>query len=108
MSDGGGCPRARVTADLWLVAVVATALRPGRAVAVVPRSVAVAPRSSGRAMAGPCAGKQRRPRGPEAGMRWRHSQGGRASGALDVRVAMVPHEARGSSDITEGARCAQR
>jgi hypothetical protein len=91
MSDGGSCPRARVTADLRLVAVVATAPRPGRAVAVVPRSVAVAPRSvavaprsSGRAMAGPCAGKQRRPQGPEAGMRWRYSQGGRASGALDV------------------------
>jgi hypothetical protein len=27
---------------------------------------------------------------------------------LDVRVATVSHEARGSSDITEGVRCTQR
>jgi hypothetical protein len=26
----------------------------------------------------------------------------------DVRVATVPHEARGSSGVTEGARCTQR
>jgi hypothetical protein len=95
MSDGGGCPRARATVDLRLVAVVATAPQPGPAVAVVPRSVAVAPRSRGRATAGPYAGKWRRPRGPEAGARWRHSQGWRASRA----------PRRASSDgVARGAR----
>jgi hypothetical protein len=56
------------------VAAVDMARRPGRAVAAVPRSVAW-----WRWLLN-LEGKRRRPRGPEAGKRQRHSQGGRASG----------------------------
>jgi hypothetical protein len=58
---GGGCPRACAAADPQPVGAVATALRLWRAVAAVPRSgvvaavprsVATAPRSGGRAMRG--------------------------------------------------------
>jgi hypothetical protein len=95
--DGGSCTRAREATDLRTVVAVAAVPRSG-VVAAVPRSAARWRRR------GPGADKRRRPRGP----RRRHFQGGRASGAPDVRVAMAPHEAWSSSGVMEGVRCAQR
>jgi hypothetical protein len=68
---------------------------------VVPRSVAVAPRSRGRATAGPLcrqAAASPRPRGGDT------SKAGEQAAPVDVRVAMVTHEARGSSKRRHGRR----
>jgi hypothetical protein len=69
--DDDGCPRACAAVDLqpvaatpWPRRAVAEVPRSG-VVAAVPRSVAAAPRSRGERQRVPCAGKRRRPRGPE-------------------------------------------
>jgi FAD/FMN-containing dehydrogenase len=94
--------------------LVATAPRPRRVVAEVPRSgvvapvprsVAAAPRSRGRATAGPLCGQAAaslRPRGGGT------SNAGEQAAPVDVRVAMgrMRREVR-ASGVTEDARCAQ-
>jgi hypothetical protein len=94
------------------VAAVAAAPRPRCAVAAVPRSgveaavprsTAAAPRSRGRATAVPLCGQAAASPGPRGDGT---SMAGEQAAPLDVRVAT--HEARGSSGVTEGARCAQR
>jgi hypothetical protein len=89
---------------------VAPAPQLRRTVAVVPRSwiVATVPKSvarwrwlpdpEGERRWGRCAGKRRHPRGPKAGEQ---------AASPDVRVVTAPQEARGSSGVTEGTRCAQ-
>jgi hypothetical protein len=122
--DDGGCPIARAAVDPRPVAAVVAAPRPRRAVvaaprprlavaailrsgveAAVPRSAAAAPRSRGRATAVPLCGQAAASLGPRGGGT---SKAGEQATPLDVRVATATHEARGSSDVTEGARCAQR
>jgi hypothetical protein len=73
-------------------------------VATVPRSVAVAPRFRGRTTAGPLCGQAAVSPGPRGGD---PSKAGEQAAPLDVRVATATHEAWGSSDVTEGARCEQ-
>jgi hypothetical protein len=112
--DDDGCLRACAAVDSQPGAVVAATFSPRRAVAAVPRSgvvvavprsVAVAPRSRGRATVGPLCGQAAASRGP-----WGDgtSKAGEQATPLDVRVATATHEARGSSGVTEGARCMHR
>jgi hypothetical protein len=68
---------------------------------VVPRSVAVAPRSRGRATAGPLCGHTAASPGPRGGGT---SKAGEQAAPLDVRVATTTHEARGSSERCHGRR----
>jgi hypothetical protein len=84
---------------------VVAAPRPRRAVAAVPRPPVAAPRSRGRATVVPLCGQAAASPGPRGGCT---SKAGEQAVPLDVRVAMATHEARGSSDVTEGARCVQR
>jgi hypothetical protein len=70
-------------------------------VAAVSRSVAAAPRSRGRATAGPLceqAVASPRPRGGGT------SKAGEQATPVDVRVATATHEARGSSERRHGRR----
>jgi hypothetical protein len=76
-----------------------------RVVAAVPRSLPVAPRSRGRATAGPICGQAATSLGPVVATLPRPASKQRPP---DVQVATVPHEARGSSVVTEGTRCGQR
>jgi hypothetical protein len=96
------------------VATVAAAPRHRRAVAVVPRSgveaavprsAAMAPRSRGRTTAVPLCGQEAASPRPQGGGTSKASE---QAAPLDVRVATATHEARGSSGVTEGARCAQQ
>jgi hypothetical protein len=73
-------------------------------VAAVSRSVAAAPRYRGRATVGPLCGQAAMSLGPRGNVT---SKAGEQATPLDVRVAAATHEVRGSSDIMEGARCAQ-
>jgi hypothetical protein len=57
---------------------------------------------------GPCVGKRQRPRRPEAAALSRPVSQGPPPPRPDVRVETAPHEARGSSGVTKGTRCAQR
>jgi hypothetical protein len=69
-------------------------------VAAVPRLVVVAPRSRGRAIAGPLCGQAAaspRPRGGGT------SKAGEQAAPVDVRVATATHEARGSSERRHGS-----
>jgi hypothetical protein len=70
-------------------------------VAAVPRSAAAAPRSRGRATAGPLCGQAAASQGPRGGGT---SKAGEQASPLDVRVATVTHEARGSSEWRHGRR----
>jgi hypothetical protein len=72
-------------------------------VAAVPRSgvVAAAPRSRGRATAGPLCGQAVASPGPRGGGT---SKADEQAGPLDVRVATATHEARGSSEQRHGRR----
>jgi hypothetical protein len=66
---------------------------------VVPRSVAAAPRSRGRATAGPLCGQavaSPRPRGGGT------SKAGEQATLVDVRIATATHEARSSSERRHG------
>jgi hypothetical protein len=68
-------------------------------VAAVPRSVAAAPRSRGRATAGPlCKQEAASPRSREGGT----SKAGEQATPVDVRVATATHEARCSSERRHG------
>jgi hypothetical protein len=96
------------------VAAVPATLRPRRAVAAVtrsgveaavPRPAAATPRSRGRATAVPLCGQAVASPGPRGGGT---SKAGEQAAPLDVRVATTTNKARGSSGVTEGARCAQR
>jgi hypothetical protein len=96
------------------VAAVVAAPRPRRAVATVPRSgvdaaipksAVAAPRSRGRTTAVPLCGQAAASPEPRGGGT---SKVDEQAAPLDVRVATATHEARGSSGVTEGARCAQR
>jgi hypothetical protein len=103
--DDGGCPRAcaavdpqPVAATPWPRRAVAEVPR-SRVVAAVPRSVAAAPRSGGRATAGPLCGQ------PAASPRSRGggtSKAGEQATPVDVRVATTTHEARCSSERRHG------
>jgi hypothetical protein len=66
-----------------------------RVVAAVPRSVVAAPRSRGRATAGPLCGQEATSLGPRGGGT---SKAGKQVVPLDMRVATAMHEARGSSE----------
>jgi hypothetical protein len=68
---------------------------------VVPRSVAVAPRSRGRATAGPLCGQSAASPRPRGGGTYKASE---QVAPVDVRVAMVTHEARSSSERRHGRR----
>jgi hypothetical protein len=68
---------------------------------VVPRSAVAAPRSRGRATAGPLCGQATASPGPRGGGT---SKAGKQAAPLDVRVAMATHEARGSSERRHGRR----
>jgi hypothetical protein len=73
-------------------------------VASVPRSVAAAPRSKGRATARPLCGQAAaspRPRGGGT------SKAGEQATPIDVQVATATHDARGSSERRHG-RCEMR
>jgi hypothetical protein len=68
-------------------------------VAAVPRSVAAAPRSRGRATAGPLCGQAAAsPRSRGGGT----SKAGEQATPVDVRVATATHEARSSSERRHG------
>jgi hypothetical protein len=72
-----------------------------RSSAAVPRSVAAAPLSRGRATAGPLCGQAAaspKPRGGDT------SKAGEQATPVDVRVATVTHEARCSSERRHGRR----
>jgi hypothetical protein len=105
MCDDGGCPRActavdpqPVAATPWPRRVVAEVPRSG-VVVVVPRSVVVAPRSRGRATAGPLCGQAATsPRSRGGGT----SKAGEQAMPVDVRVATATHEARCSSERRHG------
>ena len=91
-------------ADPRLMAAVAVVPR-SEVVAVVPKSVVAAPRSRGRATAGLLCGQVAASPGPRGGDTPKASE---QAALPDVRVATASHEARGSSGVMEGARCAQR
>jgi hypothetical protein len=68
-------------------------------VAAVPRSVAAAPRSRGRATAGPLCGQAAASPGSRGGGT---SKAGEQATPVDVRVATTTHEARSSSEWRRG------
>jgi hypothetical protein len=72
---------------------VVTAPWPRRAVVAVPRSAATAPRSRGRAIAGPLCGQAAASLGPRGGGT---SKAGEQEAPLNMRVATATHEARWS------------
>jgi hypothetical protein len=68
---------------------------------MVPKSVEAAPRSRGRATAGPLCGQAvASPRPREGGT----SKAGEQATPVDVRVATATHKARGSSERRHGRR----
>jgi hypothetical protein len=115
--DGGSCPRARATTDPWPVAV---APRPKRAVAAVPRSgvAAAIPRSvtwwwrlldsEGKRRRGHVRASCGVPGAPRRVRGGGTPKAGEQAAPPNVREATVPHEARGSSGVMEGARCMQQ
>jgi hypothetical protein len=70
-------------------------------VAAVPRLVVVAPRSRGRATAGPLCGQATASPRPREGDTSKASE---QAAPVDVRVATATHEARGSSERRHGRR----
>jgi hypothetical protein len=74
-------------------------------VAAVPRSVAVAPQSGGRATAGTLCGQAAAYLGPQGGGT---SKANEQAAPLDVRVATTTHEVRAASQKARGARSEDR
>jgi hypothetical protein len=102
-----GCPRARTAVD---PKPVATAPRPERVVAVVPRSVVRwrrLPDPEGERRRGPVRASDGDPGAPRRARGGGAPKTGEQAAPPDVRVATSPHETRGSSGVAEGARCAR-
>jgi hypothetical protein len=97
-------PVPAVAVASWPQRAVAAVPR-SEVVAAVPRSAATAPRSRRQAKAGPLCRQATASPGPRGGGT---SKAGEQATPLDVRVATATHEARGSSGVTEVARCTQR